>query len=771
MSIRHVFFLSFLALLSTGCGKNPAVDANEDHTEYDLTYLLERLNDVSDFAKPPAGTAHMISTFDQTGGNNDFKTWTATEPDGLITLARIEGPGYITRFWNTGIAADQWYYFIDDETDARLSGVSSEIYRDGTKMPFIKPITDLVSGGAITYLPIPFEKSIRIAASTTSLAATRRRYWHINYVQLPPNSKVSSFPKELSPAEITAINDAATKWADMDGQLIETIASAGDGETIEIPPAEAIDIFKQEQAGQLTAFTITLERTMQSPQERSQVLRELILRVFYDGKDTPSIEAPIGDFFGNAFHTRQYSSLPLGNIDNTFVCRFPMPFANSMRMEITNDGDKPAKLTATFKTGTQPTENLRYLHASWNGEASRGGVTRQFPFKVVRTKGKGHYVGAYVNAISTDSSWFILEGDEQIRLDGSYTPRLHGTGLEDYFNGGWYYTGLYDYPLAGLVEKAPIRTGQYRLHLPDRIGFESEFNMSLEFGDANRSAGYMSSVAYWYLDQPAELSARVPPLDRRGVPPDPKEAGAIMGHLFELEREDLFSEARERCEYHATKFPQPQIADTMELRAIAYSQLEEGYEAVAPLYEAFISAATHGPARVHATWLNNMHKLNDFSIVGIQAGGQYSCYIDGKPVSSAAPKPTDLTARFYTLPPGKHTITVEITPTPYEAFYSMFVMHKLTNIVTDAAWECSPVRPADWPNANDDKIEWKPVPRLTNGDMLPRQGLWQMPLNAFVDVQSSRQMLRPWREFAEEKKRGHAYLRHTFVIPPENTNP
>ena len=81
-------------------------------------------------------------------------------------------------------------------------------------------------------------------------------------------------------------------------------------------------------------------------------------------------------------------------------------------------------------------------------------------------------VGCYLSAISNNDSWYILEGDERIYIDGAKTPIVHGTGLEDYFNGAWYYSGLSDLPLCGLLEKAAMRTDQYRFHLPERIGLK-----------------------------------------------------------------------------------------------------------------------------------------------------------------------------------------------------------------------------------------------------------------------------------------------------------
>ena len=104
----------------------------------------------------------------------------------------------------------------------------------------------------------------------------------------------------------------------------------------------------------------------------------------------------------------------------------------------------------------------------------------------------------------------FFEGDDSTSIDGSF--RLHGTGSEDYFNGGWYammdrWDDKMSLPLHGsLGYSLPFcRTGGYRLYLSDKLSFEKSFFHSIEHGPAGNDfpADY-TSLGFYYCDSPPE---------------------------------------------------------------------------------------------------------------------------------------------------------------------------------------------------------------------------------------------------------------------------
>ncbi|MFT5125944.1 MAG: hypothetical protein ACI97B_004597, partial [Verrucomicrobiales bacterium] len=723
---------------------------------------LDVQRDPAALLKPAPGTPAMVSTFDQAGGNTD---WTELKedqvgPDGLVTLAEFTGPGCVTRIWNTSVGAKEWHFFFDGESEARLVGSTQDFF--GGKHPFVAPLAGIVSGGFYSYVPLPYQSSLRIAIKANSFPPGQRRYFHVNYDTYPAETDVTSYPAVLSPEETGAIDDVISQWS----QIKETyaaIGSAGEAQRISLPSGEQAEWLNTQTAGTLKSFSIGLNISPSAdPIARDRVLRDLVLEMYWDGMTEPSVQVPLGDFFGNPFYTRRFTSSMFGLVDGRYICRFPMPYQKGARAVIRNDGPTEVAVDIRHQLGPAAESAYGAFHAAFKSETSQGGVTRQFPYRILSTKGHGRYLGCFLTAMSTDTSWFILEGDEQIRLDGSMSPSFHGTGLEDYFNGGWYYSGIFDLPYHGLIGKRPVHTDQYRLHIPDPVTFNTEVSVNIEFGDGNKSKGYMSSVAFWYQEPAVKTPYPVPATFDRRLPADPKEKDAIMAELFELERLELFEEARQRCEHYAFRFSE--LADTLEFRATGYMELQDGFAAVKPLYEVLKDAATDPLVRTAVGNYLNMKSIANYAVVAVNGNGRSMTWIDAKPLTTQISNPNDLYIRATTIQPGEHVISAQITPARADAWYTLHLQTSTTNLVADGTWECTEIQPQGWPDAYaDTNVVWQTVPEPTKGDMLPRQGFWKMKPNGWVNTQSGEQLLRPWKTF--KNRQAIAYLRKTITLP------
>ncbi|MCC7145703.1 MAG: DUF2961 domain-containing protein [Phycisphaeraceae bacterium] len=254
-------------------------------------------------------------------------------------------------------------------------------------------------------------------------------------------------------------------------------------------------------------------------------LRALVLRMYWNGESTPSVQCPLGDFFGLGHGTRNYfSSMPLQSFDRGLNCWFPMPYADGARITLTNEGAKEA--TVYFYVDYQqwdrlPDEPLGLFHANWRRETvvkkeapigpcafgwnDRLNTTGLDNYLVLDTQGKGHYVGCCLHLDTVQPGWWG-EGDDMFFIDGEpWPPRLHGTGTEDYFCGAWNYNNLaqpFCTPYFGYHFKTnPDYTGkhsQYRFHVEDPIYFEKSLRFSIEHGHANDRMGDWTSTAYWY---------------------------------------------------------------------------------------------------------------------------------------------------------------------------------------------------------------------------------------------------------------------------------
>ena len=264
---------------------------------------------------------------------------------------------------------------------------------------------------------------------------------------------------------------------------------------------------------------------------------EMVLRVFYDGRDEPGVEAPLGDFFASGFGERmEVESLPvLVEHGASYNCFWPMPFAESIRIEIENDGTKEIALlyynVDWIEKETLPPDTP-YFHAQYRQE---------FPAKsgrdylVFAGEGRGHYVGTFLSVRSRSPGWFG-EGDEKMWIDGEAEPSIWGTGTEDYFLCAWGLregcTPYFGVPMTDGGFQLGGKTCAYRWHLPDPIVFQEDLRLELEHRgwisiDENpdhestswneREDDY-ASVAYWYqLGEPKRF-ARVPSCAERRLP-------------------------------------------------------------------------------------------------------------------------------------------------------------------------------------------------------------------------------------------------------------
>ena len=286
-----------------------------------------------------------------------------------------------------------------------------------------------------------------------------------------------------------------------------------------------------------------------------QFLRRIILRVFWDGEPTPSVECPLGDFFGVG-HARvnHFASMPVNMVTGPRVigenraamnCFFPMPFAESARLEVTNDSDLPVDhlyFNIDYETYSSLDERLGRFHAQWRRESPTEAVVEMstpagrpsksgsslaveqdqiYPEKNLSTdqnyvildaEGWGHYVGCLLNVTNVNAfhqvhPWFG-EGDDMIVVDGEpWPPRLHGTGTEDYFLAAWGFPGKYSMPYHGVTcgDDAWTSAGQwsmYRFHVEDPVCFRESIRVTIEHGHANNQSNDYSSVAYWYQAEP-----------------------------------------------------------------------------------------------------------------------------------------------------------------------------------------------------------------------------------------------------------------------------
>lgn len=258
--------------------------------------------------------------------------------------------------------------------------------------------------------------------------------------------------------------------------------------------------------------------------------RSGVLRFYWDGEATPSVEAPIADFFaiGHGTFAPVTSSMVVDVPQAAMNCYWPMPFARHARITFTNDSDKELPLL-TFQIDYESgpiAQNSGYFHAQWR----RARVSRTQPSYTILdgVRGEGRYIGTFLSWTQLSSGW-AGEGEVKFYIDGdSQFPTISGTGTEDYFGADWGFPAIYSTPYMGNVldhkgKDAGLGTqwSLYRWHVPDPISFHKDLKVTIQDlgwwpnGKYQPLDDDFASTAFWYQKEPHADFPKLPPLSER----------------------------------------------------------------------------------------------------------------------------------------------------------------------------------------------------------------------------------------------------------------
>jgi hypothetical protein len=254
--------------------------------------------------------------------------------------------------------------------------------------------------------------------------------------------------------------------------------------------------------------------------------RDTVLRMYWDGEETPSVEVPLGDFFCNG-HGMRYNvvSIPIAvNPSGGFNCYFPMPFRK--RALITIENQRLEKITGFFYqityVLTDLPEKIAYFHAQWR----RSMTKREHPEHVIvdGIVGQGHYVGTFISWTQFSSGWWG-EGEVKFYIDGDTEyPTICGTGTEDYFGGAWSFGQTFNAPFSGYPlwhTGGVTKHAMYRWHIYDPIRFKHDLKVTIQAlgwwpnGKFQPLTDDIASVAYWYQVEPHAPFPQLPSVEER----------------------------------------------------------------------------------------------------------------------------------------------------------------------------------------------------------------------------------------------------------------
>ena len=529
-----------------------------------LTYvdLIHRLTDLESLATlpPPGEKCQQWSSYDRASqydpATGKYLKWDANgDGSGIIrkegelsVFAEMDGPGVIWRIWSARAQEGRVKIFIDGSTEPAMNLPFAKYFEEpvictdpgGKQTPFAgKALCHVLAKGWNCYVPIPFQKSCKIVAEKGWGS-----YYHFTYTTYPKGTELPKFQRTLDCPESHALLRADEFLAVRCG---EDPAGKREGEkteekTVSVSPGQTAWIAELDGPRAITALRAKIDLPA-APADRD-VLREMCLRITWDGDAQPAVWTPLGDFFGSAPGYNQYRSLPLGMTEEGFYALWYMPFGKKARIELVNDGKEPrvATFRITHAPLTKPADSFGRFHAKYHRDAflPEEPERRAIDWTMLKTQGRGRFLGVMLHVWNPRGGWWG-EGDEKFFVDGEKFPSTIGTGSEDYFGYAWCCPELFENAFHNQPHNDGGNRGHVcvnRWHIADNVPFQTSFEADIEKYFKNEKPTLYAATVYWYQAAgQGDGYGALPLAERTGwyvEPPNTRIAGVLEGEELKI---------------------------------------------------------------------------------------------------------------------------------------------------------------------------------------------------------------------------------------------
>lgn len=548
-------------------------------SEVNFESLLAEMTDRATLARlpKPAYQCKQFSSFDRRSNDpRDQSTWYANRDRSQFLYAEekqgrtehvmmdAQGPGAVVRMWVTWRGLNSGP-FSDGTLRLYLDGSQKPIY-EGPISNFVggdawvgaplsqgvSPTADVAKQGHNLYLPIPYQKSMKITYSTdTPLDDGTNRgealYYQINYRTYESGTDVQTF-------SLDQLSSAKEKLAKTQQQLDSGAKDVQPNEPEEpyrgtLDPGQEVTVFQSDSGpGAVCRLSVKI-----SAVDLPQALRSTVLRLKFDGEQT--VWVPVGDFFATGYKIRPHHTyFTHTKADRTMACAWVMPYSESVQIDFLNTGDQAVSIEScqVELCDWKWDDQSMHFHANWrllqdletktNADAD---WSKAFDIDYVTIRGSGLYVGDTLTLFNGARRWWG-EGDEKIYVDGESFPSHFGTGTEDYYGYAWCRPESFAAPFHAQPEGGGNLTGGFsvnsRYRMLDAIPFRRSLDFDMEVWHWHKTQIDFAPTTYYYgrpgatsdiQPQPAATSLSV----KTRKPPAPSEKrvrGAIEGESLEV---------------------------------------------------------------------------------------------------------------------------------------------------------------------------------------------------------------------------------------------
>lgn len=479
--------------------------------QYSYVDLVNRLTDLEGLATLPlqGETCKQWSSYDRASRYDEatgkYVGWDANGDGGgiirkegdTLVFAEMEGPGCIWRTWSALAKQGHVKIYLDGATEPTVD-LPFDGYFNGQNKPFDYPgLVHDASSGRNCYVPIPYQKSCKIVAEGDWGA-----YFQFDYTTFPKDTVVPTFTRDLGIDEQLALSRASlflTKKLGTDpGTHDKNVPAVS---MVDVAPGQTAAVANLTGPNAITCLRAKIDNKTFTDEQ----LRNVILKIYWDGEKEPSVWAPIGDFFGSGLGMFPYKSLPLGVTEDDAYSYWYMPFGKDARIELTNDSSKPfaTQFYVCYAPLSKPIEQLGRFHAKWHRDAYLPTEPeRWIDWPIVKTEGRGRFCGVALEVWNPRGGWWG-EGDEKWFVDGEKFPSTIGTGSEDYFGYAW----CNPHPFQNAYHNQPRNDNTNnashvvvnRWELMENIPFQQSFEGCIEKYYKNDRPTHYAAMAYWYL--------------------------------------------------------------------------------------------------------------------------------------------------------------------------------------------------------------------------------------------------------------------------------
>jgi hypothetical protein len=451
--------------------------------------LLE-LIDVERAAYLRDGVSSLVSSYDRLGGNDDGFSgqFSFIRKEGKnFVIFDAQGPGCIYRLWSANPGKGWLKFYFDGEETPKLQVEHFEDLFKDKIYPFVPPVSQYFLEGWCSYVPIPFQKSLKIVAQGPV------RFLQMTWYKFPSADGVKTFDANYSQEDRIKLVRVKRAWRNLGQPPVPFPALAEQiSESTTIAPQSTATLCKLEGAGLVRSLKV--KATSGDP----KFLRKTLLLVNVDGKKTPNVYSPLGDFFLDPFGGEKAQSLLIGKADDMYYSYWVMPYSAGASVKIENDSSSPLQLSyeVVYEPLDKLPDGMGRFFAWWHRQNP---TIRSELFPILDAKGRGQWCGVSHAMQGMDEGLGFLEGDEMAWIDGRDNSYYNGTGTEDYFNGGWYFQRTGSAPLYGCgVLNGWGKCHAYRIQLTDLLPFQKTARIGIEHGVGNDVPADYAGVTYGY---------------------------------------------------------------------------------------------------------------------------------------------------------------------------------------------------------------------------------------------------------------------------------